>query len=160
MGRGDQESSDARRLALLFRRRRPHAIPAPMKRRPVDLSDLHMRFREGYTDDEITVVLSDVSERFKAQVLCIWEYLSPFGFGGDSFFVVLDGDKVKLTPPQLDAILFGSHEEAEPSLDRDAIRSGELLDVIKAEDVLESDDHPHNALLSDEAWGRLPRYLP
>ncbi|MFE3205764.1 hypothetical protein [Embleya sp. NPDC059237] len=54
------------------------------------LSDLRGSMDDGYDQDRVNKVLGRLNETFGTRLVCLWDYVDPFGFGGDSNFYLED----------------------------------------------------------------------
>lgn len=153
MGRGVQDGQE-RGTDLLFDRRFLQSLPereAPedgtRKAKPVDLRAFVGAFAEGYDEYDASRVLTEVSRRLDARIICVWERLDFDGYAGDSYFVVLDGDKVRNTPEELDELLLLGSKSPDPVIDAAKINSGEVIPDLRPEQLEESSANPHNAVI-------------
>ncbi|MFF7250504.1 hypothetical protein ACFZBU_42315 [Embleya sp. NPDC008237] len=59
---------------------------------PEVLADVRGSMFDGYDADRVNTVLGRVNEAFGIRVVCVWNYVDAFGFGGDSDFYVEDAE--------------------------------------------------------------------
>ena len=72
-----------------------------------DLARFHGRCRDGWTDDDIAGLLTDLSELVGVELYCLWDYVDAFGFGGDSQLVRRTSDGLVEAPSALYDLLAG-----------------------------------------------------
>jgi len=65
-----------------------------------DIADLHGRFKDGYSADDIRTVFGRIHDEDGPYLVCVWEYADQCGFGGDSQFYAeeWDGGLVEVQP--------------------------------------------------------------
>ncbi|MGW2540246.1 hypothetical protein ACWC5I_05070 [Kitasatospora sp. NPDC001574] len=56
----------------------------------VELGDLHGRFEDGYTPEDIRSTFGRIHEAGGPYLVCVWDYADEEGFGGNSEFYVED----------------------------------------------------------------------
>ncbi|MFF4902605.1 hypothetical protein [Streptomyces sp. NPDC001068] len=50
------------------------------------IADLRNRFEDGYSDDDIRSVFGRIREEGGPYLVCVWDYVDEYGFGGNSEF--------------------------------------------------------------------------
>lgn len=123
---------------------------------PSALADLTGVFADGWTEDDISSVLADVSERLGRQLVCVWEYTDLYGCGGHSDLAQIGPDGTLLQiPAGLWELLVDGDEHASIDL---AAAAGEHPDyagvrpcagALADGGYLELDSVPHNLVLED-----------
>ncbi|MFE5847956.1 hypothetical protein ACFQ7N_40680 [Streptomyces niveus] len=71
--------------------------PGPVQLTPEELAaellaELHGRFQDGYTPEDVTAVFSRIYDAVGIYLVCVWDYADEYGFGGNSEFYAEDQD--------------------------------------------------------------------
>lgn len=79
------------------------------------IQDLHGRFADGYTPEEINAVFGRIADEGGPHLVCVWDFADEYGFGGNSEFFAedKDGDLFEVQP---DIHLWLSGQPETPSL--------------------------------------------
>ncbi|WP_052433043.1 hypothetical protein [Streptacidiphilus carbonis] len=57
-----------------------------------DIADLHGRFEDGYSADDIRAVFGRIYDEGGPYLVCVWDHVDEYGFGGNSQFYAEEWD--------------------------------------------------------------------
>ncbi|NGO40605.1 hypothetical protein [Streptomyces ureilyticus] len=77
------------------------------------LADLHGRFEDGYTPEDIRAVFMRIVDADGPYLVCVWDYADEYGFGGNSQFYA-ENDEGDLFEVQPDIHLWLSGQQETP----------------------------------------------
>ncbi|MFJ2589662.1 hypothetical protein [Streptomyces sp. NPDC087538] len=76
-----------------------------------EMADLHGRFKDGYTPEDIRTVFYRIYDTVGIYLVCVWEYVDEYGFGGNSEFFAEDRNGVLFeAQPDIHQWLSGQQE--------------------------------------------------
>ena len=79
------------------------------------IADLHGRFEDGYSAEDIRAVFGRIHDQGGPYLVCVWDYADPCGFGGSSQFYAEDQDGGLLeVQPDIHRWLSGQQETPGP----------------------------------------------